>query len=303
MSTLTVAKKDFKSARRSRMLWGGAISLGLIAALLAYVSGGSSRPPTESVQSVFNVLTLVLAVLLPIIALVASYLAIAGERESGGIKFLLSLPNTRREVFVGKLLSRAGIVAGGVAFLYVAAVSVALGRHGAFPAMTIFGTFLLTVLYGSTFVSVAVSMSAAAASRSRAIAGALTAYFVLVILYVFPVIRISRMVEWVHTTLLGSDPNPDLYNAVRHTSPYLAYQKATNFVLPAEMVSRPFRDSIRNTAPASGPGPSRGLSDAVLADPDLPLYLTDEFSLVVLAFWALVPLALGYAVFKRADLE
>ena len=302
MSTLSVAKKDFKSARRSRMLWAGAVLLGLIAALLAYVSGGVNRPPTESVQELFGVLTLVAAVLLPIVALVASYLAIAGERESGGIKFLLSLPNTRREVFVGKLLSRVGIVVGGVAFMYVAAVSVALGRHGAFPAMTIFGTFLLTVLYGSAFVSVAVSMSAAAASRSRAIAGALTAYFVLVILYVFPVIRISSMVRWAHTTLLGSDPNPDLYNAVRHTSPYLAYQKATNFVFPAEMVSRPFRDSIRNTGPTVEPGP-RGLSQSTLADPDLPLYLTDEFSLVVLAFWAVVPLAIGYAVFKRADLE
>jgi len=302
MSALTVAKKDFKSARRSRMLWAGAVSLGLIAALLAYVVGGTRRPPTESVQQVFNALTLVVAVLLPIVALVASYLAIAGERESGGIKFLLSLPNTRREVFVGKLLSRVGIVAGGVAFLYVAAVSVALGRHGAFPAVTIFGTFMLTVVYGSTFVSVAVAMSAAAAERSRAIAGALTAYFVLVILYVFPVIRISAIVRWAHTALLGSDPNPDLYNAVRHTSPYLAYQKAVNFTLPGEMASRPFRESIRNAGATVEPGP-RGLSEATLANPDLPLYLTDEFSLVVLAFWALVPLALGYALFERADLE
>jgi ABC-2 type transport system permease protein len=303
MSTLTVAKKDFRSARRSRMLWGGAIALGLIAALLAYVSGGIERPPTESVQELFSVLTLVAAVLLPIVALVASYLAIAGERESGGIKFLLSLPNTRREVFLGKLLSRTGIVVGGVAFMYVAALSVALGRHGAFPALAVFGTFLLTALYGSTFVSVAIAMSAAAAERSRAIAGALTAYFVLVIFYVFPVIRISAIARWVHTTLLGSDPNPDLYNAVRHTSPYLAYQKATNFALPGEMASRPFRDSIRNVAPESGPGPSRGLGEAARANPDLPLYLTDEFSLVVLAFWAVVPLAIGYVLFKRADLE
>lgn len=131
--------------------------------------------------------------------------------------------------------------------------------------------------------------------------GALAAYLVLVILYVFPVIQISNMVRWVHTTLLGSDPNPDLYNAVRHTSPYLSYQKATNFVLPSEMARRPFRSSIDNTNPEATPGP--GLSEAARANPDLPVYLTDEFSLVVMGFWLIVPLVIGYVRFQRADLE
>lgn len=115
-------------ARRSRMVWGGAISLGLIAALLACVSADITSPPREAVRELFQVLTLVIAVLLPIVALVMSYLAIAGERESGGTKFLLAFPNTGREVFVGKLLSRFGTVAGGVGFIYVAALSVALSR-------------------------------------------------------------------------------------------------------------------------------------------------------------------------------
>jgi len=304
MSTGTVTAKDFKMARRSRMVWAGAILLGLIAALLAYVSGGVRQPPRTAVQNLFQTLTLVVAVLLPLVALVVSYLAIAGERESGGIKFLLALPNTRREVFVGKLLSRLGIVAAGVGFMYVAALSVALTRHGACPAAAVFGTFLLTVVYGSIFVSIAVSLSASAASKSRAIAGAIASYFLLVILYVFPVIRISNVVRWVHTTLLGSDPNPDLYNAVRHTSPYLAYRKATNLVLPGEMAQRPFRGSIRNVGTAAGAGPGRpGLTDAARADPELPVYLTDEFSLVVLAVWLVVPLLVGYWRFQGADLE
>ncbi|ELZ27866.1 copper ABC transporter permease [Halosimplex carlsbadense 2-9-1] len=293
MSTVTVAKKDFKAARRSKLLWAAAIVLGLIAAFVGYVSGGASGTDTEQVRALFRVLTLLLAVLLPIVALVASYLAIAGEREGGGIKFLLSLPNTRRSVFVGKLLSRNGIVAGGIAFMYVAAISVALTRHGAFPAAVVFGTLLITLVYGSTFVSIALAMSSAAASRSRAIAGAFGTYFVLVILYVFPVVSFGDIARWLHTTLLGAGPNPDLYNAVQYTSPYLAYRKAVNLVMPAEMRQIVFYSSLPEDVSYGSPA----------ANEVLPLYLQDQFSVVVLAFWLVVPLAIGYALFERADLE
>ena len=293
MSSVSVVRKDFRGARRSRLLWAAAVVLGLIAALLAYVSGNAAGTSTETVQSLFQALTLIMSILLPVVALVASYLAIAGEREGGGIKFLLSLPNTRRDVFVGKLASRLAIVAAGIGFMYVAAISVALTRHGAFPAAVVFGTLLVTALYGATFVSVAVSMSAAAASKSRAIAGAFGSYFVLVILYVFPVIQIPSMVRWLHTTILGADPNPDLYNAVQYTSPYLAYRKATNLVLPTDMRQVIFGSSL----------PDDISYGSAAANTELPIYLQDEFSVAILAFWLVVPLLVGYWLFQRADLE
>ncbi|MFC7193499.1 ABC transporter permease [Halosimplex aquaticum] len=84
MSTVTVAKKDFKAARRSKMLWGAAIALGMIAAFVGYVAGGAEATDVRRVQSLFRTLAMFLGVLLPIVALVASYLAIAGEREGGG---------------------------------------------------------------------------------------------------------------------------------------------------------------------------------------------------------------------------
>ena len=293
MSVLSVARKDFRGVKRSRGLWGVAIALGMIAAFTAYVSGTATGDSTRTVQELFRNLSLLLSVVFPLVALVATYLAIAGEREGGGIKFLLSMPNTRLDVFLGKLLSRAGIVAGGVVFVYVAAVSVAMTRHGAFPVEAIFGTFLVTLVYGGTFVSIAMSLSAAAASRSRAIAGAFGSYFVLVILYIFPVIRIPDIVAWVHTTILGADANPDLYNAVQYTSPFMAYRKARNLVLPDELRDVVFRSSM----------PDDISYEMARTDPELPAYLTDEFSLVILTFWLVVPLLLGYWRFNGADLE
>ena len=296
MSVLAVTKKDFKGARRSRTLWAAAILLGLIAVLLGFTTQGYRLSATATVQSQFRMLTQLLAVLLPIIALAATYMAIAGEREGGGIKFLLSMPNTRRDVFIGKLLSRLGIVASGVVFTYIAAISISLTKYGAFPAVVILGTLLLTIVYGSVFVSIAIAVSAAAATRSRAIGSSLTSYFVLVILYVFPLIGVKSLARGVHTSIFGMERNPDLYNAVQYTSPFLAYRKSINLVVPDGMEQRLFQDSFANTGRRAGMG-------AGPVDPDLPLYLTDEFSLVILAFWLVVPLLVGYWAFNRADLE
>jgi ABC-2 type transport system permease protein len=304
MSTLTVAKKDLRSVRRSSALWAGGIFLALIAVLLAYANQGFNQTGAEAVRSTFHFLTVVLSLLLPIVALVVSYLAVAGEREGGGIKFLLSLPNTRRDLFVGKLLSRLCLVAGGVVFVYFAATSVSLTKHGAFPAAVVFGTFLVTLVYGSIFVNIGVALSASVASRGEAIGLSLAAYFVLVLLYIFPLIRLSNVVKAFHTRVLGMDTNPDLYNAIEYTSPYRAYQKATNLVVPEELAQRPFLDSAANAEAGAGSQVSaESAGSAAATPPELPVYLTDEFSLLVIAAWLVVPLLLGYRAFNNADLE
>ncbi|WP_136717415.1 ABC transporter permease [Halorientalis salina] len=284
MSVRTVAKQDFLSARRSRALWFATTLFALLAVLIAYGSQGYRLSATEQVQNTFRSFGMVLAVLLPIVALVASYMSIAGERESGGIKFLLSFPNTRRDVFLGKLASRLAVVAAGLTFIFLAATAVAVARHGAFPVGVVLGTYLVSLLYGSVFVAVAVALSSAVGARSRAIGAAVGSYFVLIVLYLVPTIRITALVQWVHDTMLGMEPNPHLYDAVTYTSPYIAFRKALNLVLPTEMQQEVFRGSLE-------------------AGGELPVYLTDEFSLVVFAVWLTVPLVVGYVRFEGSDLE
>ncbi|ERH10288.1 MAG: hypothetical protein J07HX64_02060 [halophilic archaeon J07HX64] len=318
MSIRTVATRDLRNAGRSPALWGGAIGLGLLGVGLAFVNRGRSQSPTVAVESLFDVLTILLALLLPLAALVASYLAIAGERESGGIKFLLSVPNGRRDVFLGKLLSRLLIATVGVGFAYAPATSVSLSKYGAFPAAVVFGTLAVTLVYAAVFVVIGVSLSATVASRNSAIGRSLLAYFLLVLFYIFPVIQVSNVVRTVHTELLGMDANADLYNAVEFTSPYLAYQKTLNLVLPEGMENEFFSDSTEggdtgdpggSTVEGGGPGSggesagSTATSEPGEVATELPVYLTDEFALVILAFWLVVPLVLGYRSFAGADLE
>lgn len=284
MSVRTVAKKDFKSARRSGALWAVATLLALLTTLIAYGYQGYGRSATEEVIQLFRMLVMILAVLLPIIALVASYMAIAGERENGRIKFLLGFPNTRRDVFLGKLLSRSAVVGAGLTFMFGTATTAAVARHGALPIGTVIGLFVLSVIYSSVFVAIAVALSSVVATRSHAIGAAIVSYFGLVLLYVVPGVRITTVVRWLHHTMLGFESNPDLYHAVTYTSPYIAYQKATNLLFPPNMQQRVFNHSLAS-------------------DGDLPAYLQNEVALVIFAVWLVVPLVLGYRRFERSDLQ
>jgi len=284
VSVLSIAKKDFVGARRSRSLWAVATLLGLLTALIGYTYEAYQATPTTSVQRMFSQLVLLCMLLLPIVALVASYMSIAGERESGGLKLLLSVPNTRRDVFLGKFLSRLGIVAAGVVFMFLTAAAGGYARNGTLPLGLVAGLLAMTLLYGSVFVSIAVAVSSAVAARSRAIAAAVGSYFVLVLLFVVPGLSVLTIAQLVHRTLLGMESNLDLYNAVTYVSPLTAYRKGTNVFFPEAMDERVFQ----RAADASG---------------ELPVYLSEEVSLLVFAIWLSVPLVLGYLRFEGADLQ
>ncbi|MBX0285894.1 ABC transporter permease [Haloarcula salinisoli] len=281
MTLRDITRKDFTAARRSRGLWAVMTLLGLLTTLIAFGFSGYRLGPEETVVRLFRTMGGVFGLLLPIVALVASYMAIAGERESGGVKFLLGLPNSRRDVFLGKLASRLGVVTIGIAFMFATATAMAVARNGALPVGVVVGMFAVSLLYAAVFVAVAVSLSAIVAERSRAIAAAVGSYFLLVMLYVIPGVSVALLVRFVHQTLLGFEPNVDLYNAVLYTSPLIAYRKAMNLVVPTDVERQVLQQP---------------------PDYTLPGYLGDELSLVVFAVWLAVPLALGYWRFEGADL-
>jgi len=53
-----------------------------------------------------NIVTL----FLPLVAIFAGYAAISKERTGGSLKLLLSLPHSRKDVIIGKVVGRCGVV-------------------------------------------------------------------------------------------------------------------------------------------------------------------------------------------------
>lgn len=183
MSVLAVARKDFEDAIRSRWLVGLTLLFVLLFAGTAYLFRPAEGETLEAsvILSLFG--QLFVGTLIPLIGLVVGYNAISGERESGSLKLLLSLPHSRIDVVFGKVLGRAAALGAAILVGFVLpAIVLAIGPLELDPLAYV-GYTLLVVAFSAVFVSIGVGFSAAATTQRRALAGAIGLYFLFVPLW------------------------------------------------------------------------------------------------------------------------
>lgn len=271
---LTVARNDLKNARRSKLLWFVVGSYGLFALLLFWSNSQSPRPSVN--QALFG-MTGVGALLVPLIALVSAYLAVAGERDRGTIKLRLGLPNTRAEVLAGKFLSRTALVAAALLVALVVAVGagVAFFEDPDFSSLPAFAG--VTLAFTLAYVGIAVGLSAGTASRSRAMGASIGYFFVFNVLWILGSFNVIGALRFVLEDTLGLSLADSFYEFVWQLSPVASYLKSLSLVFE--------RSEFRQLPEA----------------PD-EWFLQPEVAVVVLVAWLVVPVALGYWRFRRADL-
>lgn len=272
MSWFIVGKKDFADAGRSRLLWALTALFVLLVGGLAYafaaiLSGGGEAGSLGFIVFLQGVATFFIS----IAALLVAYKAIAGERETGTISFLLGLPVTRRDVVLGKVAGRSLVLTlsllGG--FGVAALILVALG--GDFDPLQYLLFSLLSVFYGVAFVSVAVTLSSITASSSRAAAAAI-GFWVFDQFWSTAVLVVLVVVNGLS---MPQPPLPNWYHVVAGLGPSAAYGNAAGYFLPPE-----FAEQVQ--------GQFGGLPE--------------WYGLVVLAVWLVVPLILGIVRFQQLDL-
>jgi ABC-2 type transport system permease protein len=274
--TLTVARHDFLNARRSKLVWG---VVGIYVAFVSLVFFAGSTAAEPDVSRTLFAQVAVTALLLPLVAVSASYLAVAGERESNTARFLLSQPVSRRSVVLGKLLSRGALMVAALAVATLVGVLVIAATYPAMEPVALAKFFGLTLLLVGAYVSVSVAVSAAAASRSRAIAGAVGFYFVSDVLFLFNNVSIPGLLEYVLEELLGADLHAYFYETFQVVfSPASAYMNSTLAIFSPENFER------------------------IQVSGELPFYLEPWFMAVILLAWTVVPLLVGTTVFERADI-
>jgi ABC-2 type transport system permease protein len=270
---LHVARRDFTSARRSRLLWG-MIAIYVAFSALVFWAGTTVSEPNVP-DALFNTMFLT-TLLLPLVAIAASYLAIAGERESNTIQFLLGLPVARRSVVAGKFVSRTAMVllALVASFVVGAAMAVAL-----YPAPE-FGLFLrfagLTTLLIGAYVGTTVAISAMSSNRTQAISGSVGFYFLTDVLWVFGGGVFA--VRFVFEELLGVSLASDVYQFIFVLSPAGSYLNTEHLMFDA--ADYPQLPPIESEA----------------------FFIQPWFSVVILAAWMVLPLAVGYWRFSRAEI-
>lgn len=275
MTWPTIARKEFDDALRSRMLWG----IVAIIAVMTSLSAGFSFliPELEGdAATAIGGASQFAGLLVPIMALIAAYLAVAGERESGSLKVLLGLPPSRGEVLLGKFLGRSGVVAIGLILGFAVSGVVTFVLYGTLPLSAFLGTTALTVLLGVSFVGVAVGISALTATRARAMTIAIAAYLGLTLIW-------DLVPNGVHLLVTGEMPGqfvPAWFLLVQGLSPTGAYNALAQTLLPGEQTAV--------VARIGGP---------------VPAYLHPGVFLAILLVWTVVPLFVGYLQFRRADLS
>jgi len=223
-----------------------------------------------------------LSFLLPLVGLVGSYAALVGERETGSIRFLLGLPNSRTDAYVGKYLGRAAVVLAPLIIgLVLTGVVVALVfANGSF--LGILGLAVVSAIYALLFVGIGLSASAYADSSNRAVA---------VVIAVFVALRVG----WPALQFLGVQgmenprPFPEWFFWIGRLNPINAYVKLTTLFADFEF-GHPLITTPGQFVPSTAVRP---VAETVATTP--------VFAAVVLLVWTVLAPVAGLAYFRSRD--
>lgn len=287
MSLRTVVEDDLLRLRRSPLGWGVALSVlaptaGIAAIMvlleLVDVTGGPAAP----FDNIMMTVAVLLSFLLPFVAMLGSYSAIVYERESGSVRFLLGLPNSRWDAYAGKYVSRTvllvvSILAG---FLTLALVGFGILTDPSASGLLLF--VLATVAFALVFVGFGIAISGVANSLIGATAGIIATYVVFRGGWM-----IAQFAGLYVTPPQGevARPYPDWFFFLGRVNPLNAYLKVV-----VEVFDR---------------GPNTLVRQVLLTNPapEVNTVATGTpYAVLALTGWLVVVPVVGYLLFRRKDL-
>jgi ABC-type transport system involved in multi-copper enzyme maturation permease subunit len=274
--TLLIAKKEYLDKVRNKWILALSILFAVFGILLAYL-GAAQRGEVgiRGFQDAVMFLSSLMALLIPLIALILGYGTVAGEDENGSLGLVMSLAVTRNDIILGKFLGLGAVLATtvlvglGTAGIVIAALAGAAD----WPAYLAFVG--VGILLGLVYLALAILLSSKLKRRSTAIGGAVFIFFLFSTIY-------DLIIYGIYIGTGGSlsfmDPEFELPDWV-----WTAFA-----VNPS--------DSAQFAAfKAAGIQEAAGY---VFATPD---FLTMPLLAAILVAWTLIPLALAFVLFSRRD--
>lgn len=276
MSWQAIAKKDFQDSIRSRTLW---VIIGLFLLLIFALSWWATDGNITDTDAFVAVIggTFILGVIffVPLTGLFISIKSIVRERESGTINLLLSLPHSRSDMVIGKFVGRSAVLTVAILVGFLPAVILLLVEADVTPLYEIFALLLSTILLGLMFIGIGVGFSALVNSETQATIGGV---LIFILLYMWPFI----------INFILDISVPDFFER--------SYLLFLFWDMWAALMS------VREDVPNASIVELGGNPEVGSASVDVAIYMQHWFAFVILAFWIIVPLAVGYLRFNQRDL-
>lgn len=181
-----IAATEFRILRRNRWLVIATALLSVFA--LALTLSGATTSGALGVDlltvSVASMTTLAVY-LVPLVALLMSFEAIAGDAERGSLALVLTYPVSRGALLAGKFLAHlSGLaIAVAIGFGLAGLLAYALGGAGVASGLALLRLMLGAVLLGAAFIALGYVVSSLSRSVAAAAGGAGFIWLVLVVLY------------------------------------------------------------------------------------------------------------------------
>lgn len=268
-SVLATAATEYRIALRNRWV----LIATLLMLLFSLVLAAAGAAPTGDVgvdrlSITVASLTSLAVYLVPLLALLMSFDAIAGETERGTLPLLLTYPVSRLQILLGKLVAHLGVLTLAVALGYgAAALAAFLFDSSAMEGLPALWRLLWSsALLGATFLGAGYALSSLSRRPSGAAGLAIGLWLGLVVLYDLGLLA-----------MIVSDGGG---------------QFTTEF-LPAALLANP-ADAFRlfNLTASEAAAAAGGVGGAAGS---IPLWQ----SLASVALWPLLALALAWAAFRK----
>jgi ABC-2 type transport system permease protein len=261
--------------QRPKLITGTAFIATVIFITIGVVSGTKPIGSINPTQNIIKIIAAAFSFIVPIFSIFGSYGAIVREKTTGSIRFLLGLPNSRFDAYVGKFISRLSVVIGSLA-VGIGLVSITLFfAFGWHPVWLMIKLGVITIPLAVIFVGFGLLASVFAESDSHAMAIALGTFVLFRIGW--PAIQ-SLLVKNPF-----SDPHYEPgYFWVGRINPLNAYAKVLT--------------SLFSKAPRTNP------LITVPGDSIAPTAQSMGFAISMLIFWSVVPVLLGFLIFKWRDI-
>ncbi len=182
---LATARYEFLIARRSFWVATAIALMSLFSVVLTLAgTAPSGQLGVDPLTIALTSITTLSMYLVPLIALLLSYDAIAGERERGTLALSLSYPISRGQILIGKFLAHLTVLGLAIAIGLGAAVAVTVLRFGELSSLLPVARLFVSALgLGAAFLGFGYVISAIVRAPSAASGLAIMVWLVAVVLY------------------------------------------------------------------------------------------------------------------------